>query len=89
MIIEFSKREIADDKIPALLEKLTYIVNPRVPPTLEESLSIIQELVLRELDRAIKELFLTEEIAKVQSQINALNEVVEAQAAVKIEASKR
>lgn len=89
MIIEFSKREIADDKIPALLEKLTYIANPRVPPTLEESLSIIQELVLRELDRAIKELFLTEEKAKVQSQINALNEVVEAQAAVKIEASKR
>jgi len=89
MIIEFSKREIADDKIPALLEKLGYSFQASRPPSITESLPIIQELVLQKLDTAIKELFLTEEKAKVESQIEALNEVAEAQAAVKTEASKR
>jgi hypothetical protein len=92
MIIEFSKREIADDKILPLLEKLGlklgYGIRPMIEPTIEESVIIIQDLVLRDLDRAIKELFLAEERSKVESQINALNELVEAQAEMKMEASK-
>ena len=89
MTIEFSKREIADEKIPALLEKLGYSFDPNVPPPISESLPIIQALVLNNLDLAIRELFLNEEKAKVESQIEALNQVAEAQAAVKVEASKR
>ena len=89
MIIEFSKREIADDKIPALLQKLGYSFDPASPPSLAESLPIIQEKVLEKLDWAIKGLFLSEEKAKVESQIEALNEVAEAQAAVKTDATKR
>ena len=89
MIIEFSKREIADDNIPALLEKLGYSFDPTKPPSITASLPIIQELVLQKLDTAIKELFLTEEKAKVETQIETLKEVAEAQAAIKLEASKR